>query len=624
MSSKYLSGTYASGYSLSGVYTSVTLGSNGSIGGTGLVGGTAASYAILNLGRIAASATAAVGVTLAARGTIANGSSSDTSAYIGGAVGAAGIAGTQANPKGGAGGNGGAGVSLGGGDVVNYGTIIGGAGGAGGAGYDNGGNFDLGGPGGAGGAGILLSTLGRVDNHGAITGGAGGAGGDYGAGGGYGGAGVSLAAGGKITNFGTIAGGGGGASGPVFDGPGAPGDGGAGISLASFGTVVNRGAVLGGSGGGGGGAGIALSQGGLVINSGTIVAGSGGYLVNGGTGIMLSAFGRIINSGAIAGGNGWYADVGILLSQGGNVINSGTIVGGDGEYAGAAGIMLSRYGRIANSGTVIGGVEARLDGAIGGAGILLSQGGEVVNSGTIGGSGTYGNGVGDSGIDLEGGIVRNGSKSDTSARIAGPDHGIFAGVFTKPPVAVAPIYVRNFGVIAATGKSEPPGIAGIGIALDDQFNNTVVNFGTISGADRPAIAFGGGNDLLIVEAGAVFHGVVDLGAGANVIEFEKAGTIHFSIGDFGASSTNKLVFSDRGFKLGVAGATSSPKPLPPSLFNADSTGKFTTTSQRFAYDTTTGRLFYDARGSATPASRELVVTLGGHPHLAAGDLFFVS
>ena len=36
MSSKYLSGTYASGYTLTGTYTTITIGLTGSIGGTSI------------------------------------------------------------------------------------------------------------------------------------------------------------------------------------------------------------------------------------------------------------------------------------------------------------------------------------------------------------------------------------------------------------------------------------------------------------------------------------------------------------------------------------------------------------------------------------------------------------
>ena len=434
-----------------------------------------------------------------------------------------------------------------------------------------------------------------------------------------------------------------------------------------------------------------------------------------------------------------------------------------------------------------------------GAGIVLTRGGVIINSGTIDGGG----GV-RTGIVLSGGRVENGSRADETATIS--------GILTSPS-PTAPVYVRNFGMIR------------VGITLDDNFNNTVVNFGTIT-AHGTAIAFGGGNDHLIVGPGAVFNGIVDGGAGRNEIEFRQAGTISlapefigFSIvrlGDGGANSlaltgadfmglppgtaltvyggnndntidasvltvadrvilvggagpdvfefsatgltnadlvrgragtdellmtssgrieaggisgvelyvlagggantlaltdTNfagvrgrtitiddgnsgnridaamlaadvhivvhagsgrdvllggagndifyaggkttmtggrganefifsapgrnnvidfhafsgdELVFSNSGFDLGLKGAGEHPRRLPAYLFVANETGTFTTKRQRFAYDTTTGQLFYDAHGSATPAARELVVTLDGDPHLGAANLFFIT
>ncbi|MGH7064768.1 MAG: hypothetical protein ACREET_11895, partial [Stellaceae bacterium] len=63
MSSKYINNSsYATtGYVLSGVNAGVTIGPAGSIGGAGLVGGTATAYTLLNLGQIAASTTGAAG-----------------------------------------------------------------------------------------------------------------------------------------------------------------------------------------------------------------------------------------------------------------------------------------------------------------------------------------------------------------------------------------------------------------------------------------------------------------------------------------------------------------------------------------------------------------------------------
>jgi hypothetical protein len=65
----------------------------------------------------------------------------------------------------------------------------------------------------------------------------------------------------------------------------------------------------------------------------------------------------------------------------------------------------------------------------------------------------------------------------------------------------------------------------------------------------------------------------------------------------------------------------TPKPLPARLFTKNATGAFTSRTQRFAYDTANGKLFYSAAG--TTAGERLVVTLGGHPD-PSGHLFFVS
>src|SRR5689334_3693835 len=92
MPNKYINNhSYAAtGYVLSGVFSSVTIGPLGSIGGVGLLGGTKTAYAILNLGRIAATTPGASGINLQAGGTVTNGSTTDTTALIAGAVGTAG------------------------------------------------------------------------------------------------------------------------------------------------------------------------------------------------------------------------------------------------------------------------------------------------------------------------------------------------------------------------------------------------------------------------------------------------------------------------------------------------------------------------------------------------------
>jgi Ca2+-binding RTX toxin-like protein len=113
-------------------------------------------------------------------------------------------------------------------------------------------------------------------------------------------------------------------------------------------------------------------------------------------------------------------------------------------------------------------------------------------------------------------------------------------------------------------------------------------------------------------------------AGANQFVFSAPGASN-TIVDFGASSTNELVFSNSGFSLGQSGANATPQALPTTLFASNSTGAFGTTAQRFAYDTANGQLLYDAQGSASGSTPQLVATLTGHPAIsAATQLFFVS
>ncbi len=116
------------------------------------------------------------------------------------------------------------------------------------------------------------------------------------------------------------------------------------------------------------------------------------------------------------------------------------------------------------------------------------------------------------------------------------------------------------------------------------------------------------------------------GGGANRFTFADIGIN--GITDFGASASNEIVLRKSGFNLGVDQtlATGTPQHLAASVFVANSTGAFTTTSQRFAYNTTTGVLSYAADGSGS-SSKAAVVTLTDHAGLSAGstgNLFFTS
>ena len=68
-------------------------------------------------------------------------------------------------------------------------------------------------------------------------------------------------------------------------------------------------------------------------------------------------------------------------------------------------------------------------------------------------------------------------------------------------------------------------------------------------------------------------------------------------------------------------------PASVSIPAGNSTGSFTSTGQRFAYNTTTGQLVYDAQGSTPGSTQSLITTLfttgSAHPVLSASDLQFI-
>jgi hypothetical protein len=133
----------------------------------------------------------------------------------------------------------------------------------------------------------------------------------------------------------------------------------------------------------------------------------------------------------------------------------------------------------------------------------------------------------------------------------------------------------------------------------------------------------GAGDVLI----AFHHSTLTGTKGADLFEFATPGSplhpdsnllIHFD------AASDKIAVSDRRFHLGLPDPGAAPQALPAGLFTPNATGGFTDRSQRFAYDTGTGQLFYDAHGDKPGSSRELVATFAGHPHVTAANLFFVS
>ena len=390
------------------------------------------------------------------------------------AAGATGKTGT-ATRNGGAGGAGKRALAMPrGSTLLNHGRILGGAGGTGGAGYGTAAQYHSGPNGGGGGAGGLAATLsgyGSITTYGWLSGGAGGDGGGGGRGGlggsggaggagGVGGNGLVANLGANLDNLGTLSGGAGGNSGGGSANGAPGGDGGAGgvgVVLKTTRQLTNQGLILGGAGGNGGGE---YSQ----------YAGPGGMGGDGGEGVTIALTATITNTGVIEGGAGGIGGPGFGLNG----------FSGNGGNGGEA-IDLAGGGVVSNTGTVRGGAGGDTgqyyqaisgSGGAGGGGVFLGGWGTVTNLGMIaGGAGgkAYMINGGPSGIGIQlkaGGVVVNGSASDTAAVISG-----YAGIRLY-----ADGLITNFGAIDCLSNDFFGGPAGV-----QMFDGgTVLNMGTIA------------------------------------------------------------------------------------------------------------------------------------------------
>ncbi|HEU0157157.1 MAG TPA: calcium-binding protein, partial [Stellaceae bacterium] len=167
------------------------------------------------------------------------------------------------------------------------------------------------------------------------------------------------------------------------------------------------------------------------------------------------------------------------------------------------------------------------------------------------------------------------------------------------------------------------GVTGNAITVVGGNAGNRISEAAVAAADLVTIKGGAGADTLIAGPHAIMTG----GSGSDLFEFTSPGTSagadRITVTDF-AHGADKLGLSNAGFHLGLAKAGASPRLLPTSLFSARTNGTFDTAGERFAYDTGTGRLYFDADGNGASHSRQLVATLVGHPNITAGDLFFVA
>jgi hypothetical protein len=313
----------------------------------------------------------------------------------------------------------------------------------------------------------------------------------------------------------------------------------------------------------------------------------------------------------------------------GTVTNFGTIVG----YSDFASISAGR-GKIENFGLLKEGIS-----------IL---GGEVINKGTIE-SGKYAIESGsryqyfDTTVTNFGTIVGKVALFGTSKVVVEPGSSIGDAVTADGGPSTI-----DFETAGAAGMSNVSGfktitlgngkghtltltsanfaaVVGAAITVEDGNSGNTVSAASLLGSERIIVHAGGGLDKLTGGKGgdAFFAGnntVMTGNAGRNQFIFSAAGDNR--VADFAVSAGNEVVFSNKGFSLGSGGASGTPKALPAGLFVENSDGHFTDTTQRFAYATGSGDLFYSASGeNGTPA---LVSHFTGAPSLAASQLFFIT
>ena len=193
-----------------------------------------------------------------------------------------------------------------------------------------------------------------------------------------------------------------------------------------------------------------------------------------------------------------------------------------------------------------------------------------------------------------------------------------AGTLRAAEVRGVETYVlaNGAGNVLTLADANFAGVSAATITVDGGNAGNMLSEAGVAAVDKAVLKGGAGADTLVAGPNAAMTG----GGGKDLFEFTTPGSARTpdtnTIADF-THGTDKIAFSEKGFNLGA-------KPSAASLFTANGTGGFTTTAQRFAYDTATGTLYYDAHGSASPNSRLEVSSLTGHPLLTGADIPFVA
>lgn len=243
----------------------------------------------------------------------------------------------------------------------------------------------------------------------------------------------------------------------------------------------------------------------------------------------------------------------------------------------------------------------------------------------VGGAGTD-NFIGGAGSDIFKFSAANLANTDTVKGGGGTDYLAMTSPGAMHVLGVAGVEVFELSNAAgaadnlALGSANFAGTAGT-LWVYGGNPGSVVNAAAAPGAERIVVhagsaaetaAGGAGNDVFWAGGKTVMTGH----GGANLFVFTAPGAN--TITDFTAptSPANKIEFlTSSGFSL--PGATATAKPLG-GLFIQDTAGAFTAATQRFAYGTANGNLYYSATGS-TPGE-QFVAHLTGDPTLSASQI----
>ena len=214
-----------------------------------------------------------------------------------------------------------------------------------------------------------------------------------------------------------------------------------------------------------------------------------------------------------------------------------------------------------------------------------------------------------------GDTLTGGSGSNTLALTSAGSVGL-GGVSKFGTITLA---AGNSTVTINDGKSGSNSVSAAG----DTSASTGKSLTYVAGSGADSLTRGFENDTIYAGTGL---GSYTAGSGSDSFVFIKSSLASQTLNNFQVGSDDILVYgthSAGGFDLGSTDNPlnpSTPTAIDPSIFIASASGAFTSSTQRFAYDTSNGQLFYSVTGSN--GSESLVATLTGAPAVSAGNMLF--